>query len=81
LGGLFAAQIPDLTSEEAIDLVLLRKNYGISAREAYFEIPEWEVELLLAALPERNEAELDEETEPLDDPWAAPPQELTDLLD
>ena len=78
---MFAAQIPNLTSEEALDLVLLRKHYGISAREAWLELPEWEVELLLAALPERNEAELDEETEPLNDPWAAPPQELTDLLD
>lgn len=80
---MFAAQVPDLTQEEAIDLVLLRKVYGISAREAWLELPEWEVELLLAALPERNQSDSDEYADDYEivDPWAAPPQELSDLLD
>jgi len=74
-----------LTTEEAADLVLLRRHYGISARDAYLTIPEWEITLLLAALPER-EAMLEALTEDdadgdVPDPWESPPQELLDLLD
>lgn len=63
--------------------MLLRKYYRIGAREAYFELPEWEVELLLSALPERQEmlnATNDDVEDVLEDPWSKPPPDLEDLL-
>jgi hypothetical protein len=57
--------------------VLLRQHYGISARSAYLELPEWELELLLSALPDREPAPSDDIP---DDPWASPPQDLLDNL-
>jgi hypothetical protein len=63
--------------------VLLRKYYRIGAREAYCELPEWEVELLLSALPERQEmldASSDDADDVPEDPWSKPPPDLEDLL-
>jgi hypothetical protein len=74
LGRLITAQVPDLTDEEALDLVLLRKEYGISAREAWTELPAWEVQLLVGAVRP------DENVEDAGDPFDGPPAELRDLL-
>ena len=69
--------MPEVTEQEAIDLVLLRKHYGIGAHDAYLTLPEWEIDLLLAAIPDRHGTTA--ENDP-DDPWAAPPQDLIDHL-
>ena len=57
--------------------MLLRQHYGLSARSAYLELPDWELELLLTAIPDRQAAA---ESDIPDDPWAAPPQDLVDNL-
>ena len=77
LGCLLVAEVPDLTEEEATDLILLRKEYGIGAREAYAELPAWEVQLLVAAARPIGPADLDVDADPFD----APPKELSDLFD
>jgi len=76
LGQLIAGEIPDLTDEEIMDLVLLRKEYGIGAREAWCELPAWEVALLCSAVRPVESADIEDEG----DPFEAPPKELADLL-
>lgn len=76
LGALITAQVPDLTEEEVTDLYLLRKEYGISAKQAWMEMPAWEVQLLLAAA--RPEEFKDEEE--VTDPFDMPPANLDKLL-
>lgn len=77
LGQLIAAEVPDLTEEEAADLILLRKEYGISAREAHMELPAWEVHLLLSAA---RPLEYAENADIESDPFEAPPSDLEKLL-
>jgi hypothetical protein len=38
---------PDLPASEQLDLYLLRKHLGLSYREVQYDLPVWEVELLL----------------------------------
>lgn len=77
LGCLLVAEVPDLTEEEATDLILLRKEYGIGAREAFTELPAWEVQLLVAAARPMGPADMDHDVDPFD----APPKELSELFD
>ena len=71
-----SGEVPELTEQEALDLVLLRQHYGIGARAAYLEIPEWEIELLLSGIPDR---EIDADQAPAGDPWTQPPADLDKL--
>ena len=73
---MITATVPDLTDSEAEDIVLLRKEYGIGAREAWTVLPSWEVHLLLGAARPHVEMEEDESEGSLD----APPEGLDDLL-
>lgn len=76
LGQLITGEIPDLTDDEITDLVLLRKEYGIGAREAWMELPAWEVALLVGAVRPLQEETLEDQG----DPFEAPPQDLVDVL-
>ena len=75
LGQLIAGGVPDLTEDEVTDLVLLRKEYGIGARQAWLELPSWEVELLCSAVRPEGSFVDDE-----GDPFEAPPSDLANLL-
>ena len=68
--------MPDLSEEEVTDLYLLRKEYGISAKQAWMEMPAWEVQLLLAAAQPEDFRDEDEGVDPFD----APPANLDKLL-
>jgi hypothetical protein len=76
LGQLVAGGVPDLSDSEVTDLVLLRKEYGIGAEEAWTRLPAWEVELLCSAVRPPDGSPMDE-----GDPFEAPPEDLQKLLD
>lgn len=77
VGQMIVADVPDLSDEDAMDLVLLRKEYGIGAREAWTVLPAWEVTLLLsAARPVGGGEEFVDEG----DPFESPPADLADML-
>jgi hypothetical protein len=75
LGRLITAQVPDLDETEVTDLVLLRKEYGIGAREAWMNMPAWEVQLLLGAV--RGDEPAEDVGDPFED---GPPSEFRDLF-
>lgn len=76
LARFITAEVPELTDEEAADLLTLRREYGISAREAWTELPAWEVQLLVAAARPMDI----EDVEPEGDPFDAPPSNIDKLL-
>lgn len=57
-GPLIAAQ-PDVTEDEAVELLILRDRFGLSAEDVWARLPAWEVELLLAYARSSSEGEED----------------------
>jgi hypothetical protein len=57
-GPLIAAQ-PDVTEDEAVELLILRDRFGLSAEDVWARLPAWEVELLLAYARSSGEGEED----------------------
>lgn len=72
-----------MTPEQAAELVLLRRHFGLSAEQVYRVLPAWEVELLAAAVTAAP-AEAAEPAAPLapgprPDPFADVPDHLMNL--